>query len=71
MVIWFEKNKSNIFSKGTEPKWSDEVFIVKAVRGNKIEFSDDSMNLRNDLLHVPDDAESIDTNGIQKAKENK
>ena len=28
------KNKGD---EGTEPKWSDEVFIVKAVRGNKIE----------------------------------
>jgi len=41
------------------------------VRGNKIELSDDTINLRNNLLHVPDGTESIETNVIQKAKENK
>ena len=71
-MIWFAKKRtSRVFSEGTEPKWSDEVFIVKAVRGNQVELNDDTMNLRNNLLHVPDGTGSTDTNGFQKAKENK
>jgi hypothetical protein len=65
------KNIAKTFSKGTEPKWSDEVFIVKAIRGNKIELNDDTIKLGNNLLHVPDGTESTNTNVIQKAKENK
>ena len=65
------KNTTKTFSKGTEPKWSNEVFIVKAVRGNQVELNDDTMNLRNNLLHVPDGTGSIDTNVIQTIKENK
>ena len=70
-MIWCARIHKKIFSKGTEPKWSDEVFIVKAVRGNKVELNDDTINLRNNLLHVPDGTESTETNVIQKAKENK
>ena len=41
------------------------------MRGNKVELNDDTINLRNNLLHVPDGTESSDATVIQKAKENK
>lgn len=45
----------NIFRKGTEPRYSNEVFIVESVRGKQITLNDDSTMKRTTLLKVPND----------------
>jgi hypothetical protein len=44
--------------KGTDPRWSNEVFTVTEVRGQTITLSDGSRMKRTDLLKVPNDAHS-------------
>ena len=55
--------------KGTDPKWSDEVFTVKGVKGNTISLSNDQVYKRNDLLKVPESTEASGKNAIDKEKE--
>jgi len=55
--------------KGTDPKWSDEVFTVKGVKGNTISLSNDQVYKRNDLLKVPEGTETTGKNPIDKEKE--
>jgi hypothetical protein len=52
------------FTKGTEPKWSDEVYEVKQVRGQTIKLDDDTLHQRHKLLKVPKDTESTDINVV-------
>ena len=56
------------FDKESDPKWSDEVFEVKKVSGNSVKLSDDTTTKRENLLHVPDDTKTTDTNVITKLK---
>ena len=43
---------SGIFTKGTEPRWSDETYKVKKVQGTTITLNDDSKFKRTNLLKV-------------------
>jgi hypothetical protein len=54
--------------KGTDPRYTDEVFTVASVRGNTIGLSDGSTWKRNDLLRVPNDTVSSEPNVIHKEK---
>ena len=50
--------------KGTDPRWSDEVFIVKQIHGNTIILNDGSRMKRTDLLKVPPGTQSSERNVI-------
>jgi hypothetical protein len=59
--------KSSVFQKGTEGKFSNVVFTVKSIQGKNITLSNGSIKKRYDLLHVPDDTVgSVEQNIIQK-----
>ena len=55
-------------SKGTDPRWSDKVFTVASVKGQTISLDDGSKYKRENLLKVPADTQSTETNMIQKIK---
>ena len=55
-------------SKGTDPRWSDKVFTVATVKGQTITLEDGSKYKRENLLKVPADTQSTETNMIQKIK---
>ena len=50
--------------KGTDPRWSDEVFIVKQIHGNTVILNDGSRMKRTDLLKVPPGTQSSERNVI-------
>jgi hypothetical protein len=54
------------FKKGTEPTFSDKVYIVKKIKANTIKLDNDKKYKRNDLLLVPSNAKSLDENIISK-----
>ena len=57
------------FSKGTDPRWSDKVYIVKLPQGNTIVLDNDKKYIRKNLLLVPVGSKSSEKkNNIQKAK---
>ena len=58
-------------TKGTDPRWSDKVFTVKAIKGQTITLNDDSKYKRQNLLKVPADTESTATNIVQSIKNQK
>ena len=62
----FRVSESN--SKGTDPRWSDKVFTVASVKGQTISLDDGSKYKRENLLKVPADTQSTETNMIQKIK---
>ena len=43
---------SGVFTKGTEPRWSDETYSVKKVQGTTITIDDDRKFKRTNLLKV-------------------
>ena len=43
---------SGVFTKGTEPRWSDETYKVKKVQGTTITIDDDRKFKRTNLLKV-------------------
>ena len=43
---------SGIFTKGTEPRWSDETYSVKKIQGTTITLNDDTKFKRNNLIKV-------------------
>ena len=55
-------------TKGTDPRWSDKVFTVASVKGHTITLDDGSKYKRENLLKVPTDTQSTETNMIQKIK---
>ena len=55
-------------SKGTDPRWSDEVFTVKAISGKSILLNNNIKYKRDKLLKVPPDTTSTPTNPIILAK---
>ena len=55
-------------TKGTDPRWSDKVFTVASVKGHTITLDDGSKYKRENLLKVPADSQSTETNMIQKIK---
>jgi transposase InsO family protein len=61
-----------LFDKGTDPQYSNEVYTVKHIKGKTITLNNDERKRRNDLLLVPANSVSTNTNVIKtKAKEHK
>ena len=58
----------DVNSKGTDPRWSDEVFTVKAIYGNSILLNNNIKYKRDKLLKVPPDTVSNPTNPITLSK---
>ena len=54
-----------IFTKGTEPKWSDEFYTVEKTIGNTVYLSNGIKYKRNNLLKIPDDTKEINKNIIK------
>ena len=54
--------------KGTDPRWTDEVFMVKQIHGNTVILNDDSKMKRTDLLKVPNTTKSSVPNVISQAR---
>jgi co-chaperonin GroES (HSP10) len=63
------KQIQNIFTKGTDPRYSDEVYTVVKTSGKKVILDDDTTNLRYNLLQVPNDTISSNTNVISQIKQ--
>ena len=63
----------NIFSKGTEPIFSKEIYTVMKVVGNRIKLDNGKEIIRSNLLKIPNDTErKINYNVIEKVnKENR
>ncbi len=57
---------NSTFSNGTDPKWSDNIFTVKGVEGQRIRLSDGFYYLDENLLKVPSTATDAETNVIKK-----
>ena len=72
LVIGDKVRKNVLFqdvnSKGTDPRWSDEVFTVKEIHGNSILLNNNVKYKRDKLLKVPPDTTSTPTNSITLAK---
>ena len=51
--------EANIFKKGTEPRWSDEVYTVEGVKGLTVTLSNDKVYKRDNLLKIPNDTIKI------------
>lgn len=54
--------------KGTDPRWTDEVFTVKQIHGGTIILNDGSKMKRTDLLKVPNNTKSSASNVILQAR---
>jgi hypothetical protein len=50
---------ANFFKKGSEPRWSDEIYTVEGVKGMTITLSDDKAYKRDKLLKIPKDTIKI------------
>ena len=50
---------ANYFKKGTEPRYSDEVYTVEGVKGMNITLNDDKVCKRDKLLKIPKDTIKI------------
>jgi hypothetical protein len=50
---------ANFFKKGTEPRWSDDIYTVEGVKGMTITLSDDKTYKRDKLLKIPKDTIKI------------
>ena len=46
---------ANFFKKGTEPRWTDEIYTVEGVKGMTITLNDDKTYKRDKLLNIPKD----------------
>ena len=51
--------EANIFKKGTEPRWSDEVYTVEGVKGLSVTLTNDKVYKRDSLLKIPKDTIKI------------
>ena len=63
------KSIKTIFTKGTDPKYSDEVFTVVKTISKKVKLDDGTTNLKYNLLQVPKETESTDANVITETKQ--
>ena len=61
---------SGIFSKGTEPKWSDEFYNVIKINGTTITLSNDKRYKRTNLLKIPNETLKGFTNPIKDVTKN-
>ncbi len=55
------------YAKGTDPKWSEKIFTVNEVKGQRIRLNDGTYYL-DALLKVPETATYPETNVINKTK---
>lgn len=62
------KTTKNIFSKKSEPIWSDEVYEVVKVSGQRITLNNGTIYKRGSLLKVPNTTTSTEQNVITKTK---
>jgi hypothetical protein len=60
---------ANFFKKGTEPRWSDEIYTVEEIKGMSITLNDDKVYKRDKLLNIPKDTIKI-TDSSHKVKPN-
>ena len=60
-----------IFTKRTEPKWSDEFYTVEKTIGNTVYLSNGIKYKRNNLLKIPDDTKEINKNIIKTNNQEK
>ena len=59
--------KDSIFQKGTEGKFSDDVYTVKSIQGKNITLNNGVVKKRYNLLHVPNDTVgSVEQNVVKK-----
>ena len=64
------KSLTNVeFAKGTDPRWTDEVFKVKGTHGQTVILEDGTKHKRNDLLKVPPGTKYVGKNPIRAQKE--
>mgnify|MGYP001100917284 CR=1 FL=1 len=64
--------KKNQFQKGTEARYSDDVYTVKKVNGKSITLNNDDVQKRTSLLIVPKTTKTDEKNVIVKVnKQNK
>jgi hypothetical protein len=56
------------YAKGTDPKWSEKIFTVSEVKGQRIRLNDGTYYLDDHLLKVPETATDAETNVINKVK---
>ena len=50
---------ANFFKKGTEPRWTDEIYTVESIKGMTITLNDDKTYKRDKLLNIPKDTIKI------------
>ena len=60
---------ANFFKKGTEPRYSDEIYTVEGIKGMTITLNDDKTYKRDKLLKIPKDTIKI-TDSSQAVKPN-
>jgi hypothetical protein len=61
----------NVFTKGSEPKFSDEVYTIVKTSGKKVILDDQTTNLRYNWLQVPNDSVTTNTNVKSQIKQKK
>jgi hypothetical protein len=66
-------NITRTFKKGTEPRWSDEIYIVKYQKGKSVYLENDQILKRDNILKVHDETEINNNkiNVIDKSSRNK
>ena len=52
-------SEANYFKKGTEPRYSDEIYTVESIKGGSITLNDDKVYKRDKLLKIPKDTIKI------------
>jgi hypothetical protein len=52
-------SEANYFKKGTEPRWTDEIYTVEGIKGMSITLNDDKVYKRDKLLKIPKDTIKI------------
>ena len=65
---------ANYFTKGSEPRWSDEIYKVEGVKGMSVTLNDDKVYKRDKLLVIPkntikitDSSHTVKPNVIKQA----
>ena len=58
---------TNTFKKGTEPRWSNEVYDVASTKGKSVNLTDGTMKKRSNVLKVPSNTISTGSNVVDVA----
>ena len=51
--------EANVFKKGTEPRWSDDIYTAEGVKGMSVALTNDEVYKRDMLLKIPKDTINI------------